>query len=260
MNVKLTFTRDDSETLSIDGEAIGLTSLEGVDAPSVELFTEKRAVGDGDVVTGQRLASRLITLRARIRDPSFNAYYRSRLTRFFNPQHAFDVRINYLNNTRIARGCRLKALSMPTGNVYEPLALMASLLCPRPLLADAFTPLVYLTAGEPRTLPNLGDTDAWLRVTLRALGTQPVLNPALLVGGATVRVRASLAPGDQLTLDAERRVLTLNGANALHLLDPSSSLSDARLPMGGGELSLAADANVEGLQAQVSYFSEYFGI
>lgn len=254
-------TRDDGEVFQLDGAQMGLTSLEGLDAPSVELFTEKRAVGDGDVITGQRLSSRLITLSARARNASLNEALRTRASRFFNPQHAFDVRVTYQNSIRTARECCLKALSLPTGNVYEPLSLKASLLCPRPLLDDGLNHALTLTsAASPLELLNPGDAPAWLRITLKADAERTVLNPTLMVGGATVRILTALSSGDELTLDAERLTLRLNGVNALHLLDPTCRLSDARLPTGGCALSLTADESADALRARVTYRVEYLGI
>lgn len=45
--------RSDGQTFAMDDKPIGLLELKGVDAPAMEVFTEKNAVGDGDTVTGQ---------------------------------------------------------------------------------------------------------------------------------------------------------------------------------------------------------------
>ena len=40
--------RSDEQTFAMDDRPMGLVELEGVDAPAMEVFTEKNAVGDGD--------------------------------------------------------------------------------------------------------------------------------------------------------------------------------------------------------------------
>ena len=65
--------RSDGQTFAMDDKPIGLLELKGVDAPAMEVFTEKNAVGDGDTVTGSRVAARDITIRAKSRGGIKNA-------------------------------------------------------------------------------------------------------------------------------------------------------------------------------------------
>ena len=63
--ITVKFTRSDGKTMIIDGTTVGLISAKGLDAANVEVFTQKAAVGDGDLVTGQRVGSRTIEFTAR---------------------------------------------------------------------------------------------------------------------------------------------------------------------------------------------------
>lgn len=74
--------RSDGQTFAIDDKPIGLLELKGVDAPAMEVFTEKNAVGDGDTVTGSRVAARDITIRAKSRGGIKNAILRARAVVF----------------------------------------------------------------------------------------------------------------------------------------------------------------------------------
>ena len=56
-SVSITFVRGDSRTFAIDGNVLGLVSATGLDKANVEVFTQKSAIGDGDIVTGQRVGS-----------------------------------------------------------------------------------------------------------------------------------------------------------------------------------------------------------
>lgn len=79
--------RSDGQTFAMDDKPIGLLELKGVDAPAMEVFTEKNAVGDGDTVTGSRVAAREITIRAKSRGGIKNAILRARAVVFFDPQY-----------------------------------------------------------------------------------------------------------------------------------------------------------------------------
>ena len=90
----------------------------------MEVFTEKNAVGDGDTVTGSRVAARDITIRAKSRGGIKNAILRARAVVFFDPQYTYDVDISYDGVTRTARDCRLRACA-PMGIWTERAAWMA---------------------------------------------------------------------------------------------------------------------------------------
>ena len=83
--------RSDGQTFAMDDKPIGLLELKGVDAPAMEVFTEKNAVGDGDTVTGSRVAARDITIRAKSRGGIKNAILRARAVVFFDPQYTYDA-------------------------------------------------------------------------------------------------------------------------------------------------------------------------
>ena len=150
--------RSDGQTFAMDDRPIGLLEIRGVDAPAMEVFTEKNAVGDGDTVTGSRVASRDITLRAKSRGGIKNAILRARAVAFFDPQYTYDVDISYDGVTRTARDCRLKAVAIPSGSLYQPLDITATFLCP----------YGYLDGEGGMDGVDLNSIQAWMAVCVDA--------------------------------------------------------------------------------------------
>lgn len=277
-------TRSDGRTFAIDGSPLGLVELTGVDAPTVEVFTEKNAVGDGDVVTGQRVAARNITIRAKARSTRQGRQLRALAGAFFNPSFTFDAAVTYGGVTRTARGCRLKALALPTANVYAPLEIMLTLLCPTGYLdggglhgedLNSITPrlgwpFVSLCASgfvfgvhnysKTITVNNTGDGPTWARAVFTLTGADTVENPRLTRGDAFVRVLCTLSPGDRLEIDTEKRTVRLNGRNALHLVDRKSSFQRMEMAMGNNTIGFDADTHDNQLSVRVYYAIRYGGI
>ena len=211
--------RSDGQTFAMDDKPIGLLELKGVDAPAMEVFTEKNAVGDGDTVTGSRVAAREITIRAKSRGGIKNAILRARAVVFFDPQYTYDVDISYDGVTRTARDCRLKAVAIPSGSLYQPLDITATFLCPYGYLdgeggmdgvdLNSITPRLgwpYVSMmkdgvpGKARSglddapgmlfgvynydktvvIHNRGSAPTWVRGVFTAMGPGTVQNPKLI--------------------------------------------------------------------------------
>ena len=65
--ITVRFVRGDGRTFAVDGGVMGLTDAVGLDKPNVEVYSQKAAVGDGDLITGQRVGSRALEFTARVR-------------------------------------------------------------------------------------------------------------------------------------------------------------------------------------------------
>lgn len=277
--------RSDGREWAVDGHLLGLTELSGADAPAMEVFTEKSAVGDGDTVTACRVAAREIALKARARGAGQNALLRGRAAAFFDPQYAFDVTIAYEGTVRTARECRLKAVSIPTGSVYAPLEIAVTLLCPSGYLdGEGGMDGVDLNSVTPRlgwplvcvqntgmlfgvynfdktvTIHNRGSAPTWVRGVFTALGPGTVKNPKLLHGGAFVRVLCTMQPGDVTEIDTEKRIVRINGQNALGRIDKASAFDGMRVDPGYGVIGFDADTNPDQLSARVYFQIRYLGV
>lgn len=291
--------RSDGQTFAMDDKPIGLLELKGVDAPAMEVFTEKNAVGDGDTVTGSRVAARDITIRAKSRGGIKNAILRARAVVFFDPQYTYDVDISYDGVTRTARDCRLKAVAIPSGSLYQPLDITATFLCPYGYLdgeggmdgvdLNSITPRLgwpYVSMmkdgvpGKARSglddapgmlfgvynydktvvIHNRGSAPTWVRGVFTAMGPGTVQNPKLIHGDAFVRVLYTMNPGDVVDIDTEKRVVRINGVNALNKIDKASSFGGMRVDPGYSVIGFDADTNPDQLSARVYFQIRYLGV
>lgn len=291
--------RSDGQTFAMDDKPIGLLELKGVDAPAMEVFTEKNAVGDGDTVTGSRVAAREITIRAKSRGGIKNAILRARAVVFFDPQYTYDVDISYDGVTRTARDCRLKAVAIPSGSLYQPLDITATFLCPYGYLGgeggmdgvdlNSITPRLgwpYVSMmkdgvpGKARSglddapgmlfgvynydktvvIHNRGSAPTWVRGVFTAMGPGTVQNPKLIHGDAFVRVLYTMNPGDVVDIDTEKRIVRINGVNALNKIDKASSFGSMRVDPGYSVIGFDADTNPDQLSARVYFQIRYLGI
>lgn len=291
--------RSDGQTFAMDDKPIGLLELKGVDAPAMEVFTEKNAVGDGDTVTGSRVAARDITIRAKSRGGIKNAILRARAVVFFDPQFTYDVDISYDGVTRTARDCRLRAVAIPSGSLYQPLDITATFLCPYGYLdgeggmdgvdLNSITPRLgwpYVSMmkdgvpGKARSglddapgmlfgvynydktvvIHNRGSAPTWVRGVFTAMGPGTVQNPKLIHGDAFVRVLYTMNPGDVVDIDTEKRIVRINGVNALNKIDKASSFGGMRVDPGYSVIGFDADTNPDQLSARVYFQIRYLGI
>lgn len=291
--------RSDGQTFAMDDRPMGLVELEGVDAPAMEVFTEKNAVGDGDTVTGSRVAARDITIRAKSRGGIKNAILRARAVVFFDPQYTYDVDISYDGVTRTARDCRLRAVAIPSGSLYQPLDITATFLCPYGYLdgeggmdgvdLNSITPRLgwpYVSMmkdgvpGKARSglddapgmlfgvynydktvvIHNRGSAPTWVRGVFTAMGPGTVQNPKLIHGDAFVRVLYTMNPGDVVDIDTEKRIVRINGVNALNKIDKASSFGSMRVDPGYSVIGFDADTNPDQLSARVYFQIRYLGI
>ena len=291
--------RSDGQTFAMDDKPIGLLELKGVDAPAMEVFTEKNAVGDGDTVTGSRVAARDITIRAKSRGGIKNAILRARAVVFFDPQFTYDVDISYDGVTRTARDCRLKAVAIPSGSLYQPLDITATFLCPYGYLdgeggmdgvdLNSITPRLgwpYVSMmkdgvpGKARSglddapgmlfgvynydktvvIHNRGSAPTWVRGVFTAMGPGTVQNPKLIHGDAFVRVLYTMNPGDVVDIDTEKRIVRINGVNALNKIDKASSFGSMRVDPGYSVIGFDADTTPDQLSARVYFQIRYLGV
>lgn len=277
----VTFRRGDGRTLAIDGTALGLTAASGLDEPNLEVYTQKAALGDGDLVTGQRVGSRTLEFTARVTNPALNDVLRRAVTSFFTAGYAYEVHVSRFGDRRFAADCRLESLSVPVENRYKPITVKIALIMPEGywLSADSFgrnIASVESRCGYPFISPagsgrlyglfayagtvcleNDGDAEAYCRAVFIARGE--VVHPRLIAGGGQVRVLCTLTAGDVLVIDGKTRAVTLNGENAVTSLDRASDFSGIVFATGTNTISFGADVGSNLLAVNVYYNKRYIG-
>lgn len=225
---------------------------------------------------------------------------------FFDPQYTYDVDISYDGVTRTARDCRLRAVAIPSGSLYQPIEITATFLCPYGYLdgeggmdgvdLNSITPrlgwpyvsmmkdgvLGATASGEQAAaapsadatgmlfgvynydktvvIHNRGSAPTWVRGVFTAMGPGTVQNPKLIHGDAFVRVLYTMNPGDVVDIDTEKRIVRINGVNALNKIDKASSFGGMRVDPGYSVIGFDADINPDQLSARVYFQIRYLGV
>ena len=273
--IQIDIRREDGTLFAVDDAVWGLVAATGLDKPNVEVFTQKAAVGSGDLVTGSRVGSRTIELTVKVKNAALNEILRRAATSFFTLAHTYDVYVTRYGDPRYAAECRLDSFEIATENQYKPITAKISLLNPEGyfLSADSFGrniagvtgragyPFVSL-AGYGRIcgiyafaqtvyLSNDGDAEAYCKAVFTALGA--VTNPKLIAGNGYVRVLCTLAAGDVLVIDGKTKSVTLNGANVATLLDKASSFAGIVFAIGTNSVGYTADVGSNVVAVNVYY-------
>ena len=279
--ILINFVRSDGRAMAIDDTTLSLVDADGLDKANIEVFTEKAAVGDGDMVTGQRVGSREIEFTARALNPALNEVLRRAWTSFFVANRTYDVYVTRYGDRRFAMGCYLDSFEIPVDNQYVPITLKIDLLCPEGywLSVDSFGkniagvtdrlgyPFISL-AGYGRLygiytyagtvyLDNDGDAEAYCKAVFTALSS--VTNPKLIAGDGFVRVLTTMTAGDVLIIDGRTKSVTINGANAATLLDRESSFAGIVFGLGTNSVSFTADVGSNALAVNIYYNKRYLG-
>lgn len=286
MPVHIYFTRSDGRELRFDDAPMGVVGLDGIDAPNVEVFTERNAIGDGDIVTGKRVASRTIKIEASTRIIGLGQEMRTILAAFFNPTYTFDAQFVYGDLTRTARGCQIKAMAMPTGNIYERFRVTITLLSPNgyleagginggdinnvlPRFGWPYISLADNSKGmlwgvyefaQGLSFVNDGDAPTYIRAIFRAAGEDTIQNPKLMHNDSFILVRTTLHPGDELEIDTERKMVRINGVNKLNLVSRDSDFAGMQMGVGMQTFGFAADTHEDQLSVRIYYAKRYYSL
>jgi hypothetical protein len=203
---------------------------------------------------------------------------------FFNPNYSYDVEITYDGSTRSAYDCELKAIAIPTASVYKRLEITLTLLSPHGYLSGGGVYGRDINSVQPRlgwpwvsvvgaghlyslynfaktiSVDNNGDGPTWIRAVFTATGSDAVVNPKLYKNEYHIRVLATLQPGDVLEIDTEKKLVKLNGVNALHLLDKTSNWSGMRMDVGSNAFGFEADEYDNQLSVRIYYSLRFYGM
>lgn len=280
--ITVTFLRSDGKTFAIDDSVLGLVSAKGLDEANVEVYSQKAAVGDGDIITGQRVGSRTIEFVAKLRNSALNEVVRRAATSFFTASRTYDVYVTRYGDPRYASECRLDNLSCATENLNKPVTVKIALIMPEGywLSADSFGKNiagitgrcgypyvsqsgwgriygVYAYAGTVY-LDNDGDAEAYCQAVFVAQGT--VTNPKLIAGGGWVRVLCTLTAGDVLVIDGKSKGVTINGVNAAAMVDKESNFDGIVFGIGTNSIGFTADVGSNVVAVNVYYNKRYMGV
>ncbi len=166
--IKLT-RRSDNKEFVIDDESKEwrATKIEGIDAPTTNIYTETPAIGTGEIVTGKYTGRRDITVAAHRSSQEDIGTARNKVLEFFNPDDTYTMEITY-NSKTLYIDCELLNYSLPTENIYKPLDLTFTMLCPQPYFYDNNTVSATIgNDGRPeRQFTNDGQIDVSPIITI----------------------------------------------------------------------------------------------
>lgn len=280
--VLVRFVRSDGREFTINDNHWKIPSdgLEGFGSFDNAISIVDNATGDGGVVTSHRVSQKDRTIRATSRNVNLAEILRDEATSFFNPKMTYKVYLTYMGRTRWAEG-RIEKFSLSTGNIYQPMTLMVTLLFADPYLKSyedfgkdiaSITPMAgfpYLCPvgqGAPTgvfnfastvNLSNDGDVEAYCKVVMTAKGE--VTNPKIIINGHYVRVMDVMSEGDVIIMDfaANPPTVRKNGVNYIGRCDRTSEFDQMGLLVGTSTLQYDADNGSNLLSVSVYYNKLY---
>lgn len=280
--ITLKIVRSDGQVMTINDTQWGITGLSGFDKPDIEVFTQKAAIGDGDLVTGKRVGARALGIELAAKSVALNEVLRRAATSYFTAAFTYDVHAYRHGDPRYAAGCHLESIEIPTDKLTKPISAKIELLCPEGYLLSEDSFAQDIAGVEPRAgypyvayapygriygiysyaetveLVNDGDAEAYCQAVFVATGD--VTNPKLLCGDGYVRVVTEMSSGDTLIIDGKSKRITLNGVNVSNLVDRSSSFDGITFAVGTNTIGFTADIGANLLAVYVYYNKRYLGV
>lgn len=288
MTFNVRIVRDDGAEFIVDGTTWGVLEAKGFDKPNISVFTEKRAIGDGDIVTGQRVGARDLELKIKTKDSSINEILRRYTTSFFRPANTYDVHIERFGAGRYAPACQVTDVEVPTEKLSKPITVTIGMLCPGGYMigeeqVDALSsitprigyPYISLKDGNfGNTYPvrvygvrynatsinvtNDGDVGTYCRISIYA--TAYATNPTVYVGGNYIRVQTSVNAGDTIIIDPDTLKVTKNGTRIMNSVATGSKLARLILEPGTVVCSYTADTGASNLLVTLYHNNNYMGV
>ena len=283
IKARVLFLREDGETLTFGDPDFPILSMEGIGKIAPEVFTRKKAVDHGSLITGYRIPEREFTIQAEAIDANANRESLSVLNRFFNPVYIFDVTITYLGDSRTARGCRIRKFDDGAGgNIHKPVLTSVTFLYPDAffLSTDEFgqdiagvrgglvfpyrhvsnTPMAFgvLAFGGRVQIYNDGDVPTYVKAKFVFTGT--CTNPSIHKGDAYVKILGTFSAGQTLVLDAYEKSAKLNGTNVSTKVEKGSRWNELTLDLGDNVISYDADFGSNNVSVYIYYSKRYLGI
>lgn len=287
--VKIRIVREDNREFNIDGTNWKIPSdgLDGFGSFQNDISTVDNAVGDGGIITSDRIAPKDRTITAISRNPAINDILRKVALSFFNSKAMYKVYVTYMGVTKWCEG-KIYRFDLPTGNVHRPMKMTITFLFPNPFLRSfddfgkniaSIMPMCGFpflcnannTPGVPQgitggrynfaqliTLENDGDVETYCKAVFSAKGT--VVNPKLIINNNYVRVLDTMSDGDVIVMDFAKNPPTVqkNGVNFIGHCDRTSAFDEMVLVVGDSVLAFDADNGSNLLDVSI-YYNKLYG-
>ena len=287
--VKIRIVREDNKEFNIDGTNWRIPSdgLDGFGSFQNDISTVDNAVGDGGIITSDRIAPKDRTITAISRNPAINDILRKVALSFFNSKAMYKVYVTYMGVTKWCEG-KIYRFDLPTVNVHRPMKMTITFLFPNPFLRSfddfgkniaSIMPMCGFpflcnannTPGVPQgitggrynfaqliTLENDGDVETYCKAVFTAKGE--VVNPKLIINDNYVRVLDTMSDGDVIVMDFAKNPPTVqkNGVNFIGHCDRTSAFDEMALVVGDSVLAFDADTGSNLLDVSI-YYNKLYG-
>ncbi len=285
MSVVCRIVRDDGKEFNIDNKAWKIPSdgLEGWDYITPEIGTSARAFGDGSYISSKIVTEQDRTVTAILTNKNLNSIMRDVVRSFFGVKRSFKVYLTYQGTIRWCEG-ELVAFSLPTNNIYEPLKLTFTILCPQPYLlsVDEFGkniaevmprfgfPYVSLVNSgflfseykfaKEVILDNNGDVETYAKIVISANGD--VTNPIIKKDDKFIKILDKMVENDVIVIDLVKEPPTVekNGKSIIGKTTRDSSFEKMKLNIGSNTISFDAEFGSNLLDVTIYYNQRYGGI
>ena len=276
------FVRDDGREFALNNDSWKIPSngLDGFGDFSSSVTIIDNGVGDGGVLSSQRVPQKDRTISAKSRNTHLAEVLRAEATSFFRPKNTYRVYLTYMGRTRWAEGV-VEKFDISTNNIHQYMTLTVTLLFADPYLKSyedfgkdiasvrgtaGFPYLCTRVQGSPSGIFNYatvvdvsndGDVEAYCKAVFKARGA--VLNPKLIINGHYVRVLDQMQEGDVIIMDftASPPTVKKNGVNFIGRCDRTSEFDKMALVVGNSTLQYDADNGTNVLSVSV-YFNKLY--
>lgn len=270
------YSKSGAATFEYEAGDWKITAIEGIDAPTIELFKSPRGIGDGDLLTGSRLHSRLITIKARLANISNYEAQRNAILSFHDVRAKYKLEITYLGRTVETEMCAIEAISYPTINVYKSPEFVVGFFAADP---GFYSPseehiefaktvgLWHVTRAYADSLPfsyvkpindvllNYTGTDfagVKLKITLSERAQKLVIKVNEQAFTVLDNSKYPLNIGDRIVLDSANKQITYNGRSLSLAELRKTPLSKIVLEPGDNFIAVLKDTNDTPLNASIT--------
>ena len=279
MDINLTFKSNNKILIMNKTSEFKILSISGISTIENEISTSN-INGSGVSVTGQKMASRDITVKFDIKKNDNEDLNRDNVLHFFNINNSGTLTITR-NNVSRKIDYIVKSIKETSKYMIEWQQFTIDLLCADPLyksiddynkniaeIGGLFTfPLVLLESGKPMgyrifneniVIENDGAVATGVIVTFNATGS--VVKPRFTINGEFIEVNLTMELGDTLVISTNNRnkYIKLNGENVMQKMNRQSIF--VQLAVGTNTIGYSAESGATNCAVNVVFNKQYMGV
>lgn len=127
--------RSDNKEFAYEGASWRVTNFKGLDAPPMELFSEKKGIGHGVYITGARYDARDIDISARSQINGTITADRKEAVEFHDLDYTYKLYIFYMGRFAVIENCRLQGFKCENKKTSKKCEMEVSYLQPDAVIA-----------------------------------------------------------------------------------------------------------------------------